>query len=169
MLAAARLAQGAVAHAFADPAAARAALLDAVALFTAVDAPYERAQALLLLARCLAGTERAAAATPTPPRRSASPTASAPGRSASRHETSWPSSAPPRRPAAATFAGLTSREAEILRLIARGAGNHDIAAQLVISVRTVERHVSNIYLKLGLEGPAAQASAATAALRHGLV
>jgi hypothetical protein len=50
MLAAARLAQGAVAHAFADPAAARAALLDAVALFTAVDAPYERAQALLLLA-----------------------------------------------------------------------------------------------------------------------
>ena len=72
-------------------------------------------------------------------------------------------------PEAATFAGLTSREAEILRLIARGSGNHDIAAQLVISVRTVERHVSNIYLKLGLEGPAARASAATAAIRHGLV
>ena len=72
-------------------------------------------------------------------------------------------------PGAVPFAGLTSREAEILRLIARGSGNHDIAAQLVISVRTVERHVSNIYLKLGLEGPAARASAATAALRHGLV
>src|SRR5215216_467195 len=44
MLAAARFAQGAVAHAFADPAAARVALLDAVALFAAVDAPYERAR-----------------------------------------------------------------------------------------------------------------------------
>lgn len=169
MLAAARLAQGAVAHAFADPAAARVALLDAVALFTAVDAPYERAQALLLLARCLASTERAAAATA----HAAEALGIAQGLGArsvvrqARDLLAELGTSP--APKAATFAGLTSREAEILRLIARGSGNHDIAAQLVISVRTVERHVSNIYLKLGLEGPAARASAATAALRHGLV
>lgn len=169
MLAAARLAQGAVAHAFADPAAARVALQDAVALFTTVDAPYERAQALLLLARCLAGTERAAAA----PAQAAEALRIAQGLGASsvvrqvRDLLAELGTSP--APAAVTFAGLTRREAEILRLIARGSGNHEIAAQLVISVRTVERHVSNIYLKLGLEGPAARASAATAALRHGLV
>jgi LuxR family transcriptional regulator, maltose regulon positive regulatory protein len=169
MLAAARFAQGAVAHAFADPAAARVALLDAVALFTTVDAPYERAQALLLLARCLAGTERAAAAAA----HAAEALGIAQGLGArsvvrqARDLLAELGTSP--APAAVTFAGLTSREAEILRLIARGSGNHEIAARLVISVRTVERHVSNIYLKLGLEGPAARASAATAALRHGLV
>jgi LuxR family transcriptional regulator, maltose regulon positive regulatory protein len=169
MLAAARFAQGAVAHAFADPAAARVALLDAVALFTEVDAPYERAQALLLLARCLAGTERAAAASAQAAEalRIAQVLGARPVVRQARDLLAELGTSP--ASAAATFAGLTSREAEILRLIARGSGNHDIAAQLVISVRTVERHVSNIYLKLGLEGPAARASAATAALRHGLV
>jgi LuxR family transcriptional regulator, maltose regulon positive regulatory protein len=169
MLAAVRFAQGAVAHAFADPAAARVALLDALALFTNVDAPYERAQALLLLARCLAGTERAAAA--TAPAAEALRIAQGLGARSlvrqARDLLAELGTSP--APEAATFAGLTSREAEILRLIARGSGNHDIATQLVISVRTVERHVSNIYLKLGLEGPAARASATTTAIRHGLV
>jgi DNA-binding CsgD family transcriptional regulator len=45
--------------------------------------------------------------------------------------------------------GLTSRETEVLRLIAAGRTNAEIAAELVLSVRTVERHVANIYAKIG--------------------
>jgi DNA-binding NarL/FixJ family response regulator len=169
MLAAASFAQGAVAHAFADPAAARVALLDAVDQFAVVDAPYERAQALLVLAACLAGSDRRPAARTNAAE--ALHIAKALGaRSLVRQARDLLAdlgTAP--APEATPFADLTRREAEILRLVARGSGNHDIAAQLVISVRTVERHISNIYLKLGLEGPAARASAAAAALRHGLV
>ena len=45
---------------------------------------------------------------------------------------------------------LTEREAEILRLISVGMTNQDIAGQLVISVATVKRHITNIYGKLGV-------------------
>jgi DNA-binding CsgD family transcriptional regulator len=44
--------------------------------------------------------------------------------------------------------GLTTREVEILRLLAHGARNKEIAAQLVVSVHTVERHLANIYVKI---------------------
>ena len=64
---------------------------------------------------------------------------------------------------------LTRREVEVLRLIATGASNHDIVATLVLSVRTVERHISNIYGKIGVEGSASRAAATTYAMRHGLV
>jgi DNA-binding CsgD family transcriptional regulator len=47
--------------------------------------------------------------------------------------------------------GLTAREAEILRLILRGAGNKDIAAALFISTSTVRNHVYNMYRKLGVK------------------
>ena len=46
---------------------------------------------------------------------------------------------------------LTQREIEVLKLIEAGASNDDIAAQLVISVATVKRHISNIYGKLGVQ------------------
>jgi DNA-binding NarL/FixJ family response regulator len=55
---------------------------------------------------------------------------------------------------------------EVLRLIAAGKGNLDIAAELVISLNTVARHVSNIFSKIGA---ANRAEAATYAYRHGLV
>jgi DNA-binding NarL/FixJ family response regulator len=45
---------------------------------------------------------------------------------------------------------ITSREAEILRLIGGGLSNNDIAQLLVISVRTVESHVSSLLAKSGL-------------------
>ncbi len=45
---------------------------------------------------------------------------------------------------------LTERELEVVRLIAQGASNHDIASKLVISEKTVKTHVSNILGKLGL-------------------
>jgi DNA-binding CsgD family transcriptional regulator len=44
--------------------------------------------------------------------------------------------------------GLTRREVEILRLIAQGARNKEIASELVVSVHTVERHLANIYAKI---------------------
>lgn len=46
------------------------------------------------------------------------------------------------------FPTLTAREREILQLIARGSTNHDIARQLVLSVKTVNNYVSNIFGKL---------------------
>lgn len=55
---------------------------------------------------------------------------------------------------------LSGREREVLALVASGASNEDIARELVMSVRTVERHLSNIYAKLGLSGKAARAAAA---------
>ena len=44
--------------------------------------------------------------------------------------------------------GLTPREAEVLRLLAAGATNQEIADALVLSVNTVERHLTNSYRKI---------------------
>jgi DNA-binding NarL/FixJ family response regulator len=62
--------------------------------------------------------------------------------------------------------GLTGREVQVLALVATGKTNRAIASELVISEKTVARHVSNIFAKLGLSSR----SAATAyAYEHGLV
>lgn len=58
---------------------------------------------------------------------------------------------------------LSGREMEILRLLAGGVSNAGIAARLVLSVNTVERHVRNVYTKLGV---ANRAEAAAIAVRH---
>jgi ATP/maltotriose-dependent transcriptional regulator MalT len=63
-------------------------------------------------------------------------------------------------------AGLTAREAEVLRLIATGKSNRDVAAMLVVSEHTVARHVQNIYAKLGVSS---RAAAAAFAVEHQLV
>jgi DNA-binding CsgD family transcriptional regulator len=69
-------------------------------------------------------------------------------------------------PLARPAAGLTAREAQILRMVAAGKTNRAIAADLFLSDKTVARHVSNIFGKLGLSSR----SAATAyAYEHGLV
>jgi DNA-binding CsgD family transcriptional regulator len=65
--------------------------------------------------------------------------------------------------------GLTAREPEVLRLVAAGKSNGEIAAALMVSIRTAERHVANIYAKLGTAGPVARAAATAYALTHGLV
>jgi len=62
--------------------------------------------------------------------------------------------------------GLTKRELEVLRRLATGETNKDIAAGLILSVRTVDRHVSNIYAKLGVSS---RAAAASYAHKHRLV
>jgi DNA-binding CsgD family transcriptional regulator len=61
--------------------------------------------------------------------------------------------------------GLTSREVEVLRLLAAHLSNREIAEALVLSVRTVERHVSNIYTKLDVHD---RRAARAYAVRHGL-
>jgi DNA-binding CsgD family transcriptional regulator len=61
---------------------------------------------------------------------------------------------------------LTRREAEVLGLLAQGLSNREIAGLLWLSDRTVERHITGLYRKIGVE----RRSEATAfALRHGLV
>ncbi|MCL4861476.1 MAG: response regulator transcription factor [Caldilineaceae bacterium] len=56
--------------------------------------------------------------------------------------------APPAAPAPALFPELTEREHEVLDLIAQGHDNAEIARRLVISLKTVRNHVSNIFSKL---------------------
>ena len=63
-------------------------------------------------------------------------------------------------------AGLSAREAEVLRLVAAGLTNRAIATALTISERTVDRHVSNIFIKLDVS---TRAAATAFAYEHGLV
>ena len=61
--------------------------------------------------------------------------------------------------------GLTEREIEVLRLVAEGRSNPDIARALVLSHKTVERHLSNIFTKLDVPS---RTAAAAYAHEHGL-
>jgi pimeloyl-ACP methyl ester carboxylesterase/DNA-binding CsgD family transcriptional regulator len=74
------------------------------------------------------------------------------------------------RPAAAAppdLADLTDRELEVLEQVAAGSNNEEIASRMYLSVRTVERHLSNVYAKLGVSGKAARAAAAARFSRLG--
>jgi DNA-binding CsgD family transcriptional regulator len=62
--------------------------------------------------------------------------------------------------------GLTAREVQILRLVAAGETNKAIAADLFVSERTVDRHLSNLYAKLGVSS---RAAATAHAYQHGLI
>jgi DNA-binding NarL/FixJ family response regulator len=61
--------------------------------------------------------------------------------------------------------GLTEREAEVLRLIASGFSNHEIAARLYVSHATVKTHVNRIFAKTGARD---RAQAVRYAFAHGL-
>ena len=61
--------------------------------------------------------------------------------------------------------GLSGREVEVLRLVAAGQTNAEIAAALVLSVKTVERHLANAYAKIGARS---RVEAATYAREHNL-
>jgi DNA-binding CsgD family transcriptional regulator len=70
------------------------------------------------------------------------------------------------RASVATWSGLTPRELGVLRLVAAAQTNKEIAGELYISVATVERHVANIYRKIGARS---RVEATSYALREGLV
>jgi DNA-binding NarL/FixJ family response regulator len=61
--------------------------------------------------------------------------------------------------------GLTARQAEVLRLLAAGLSNKQIAGQLYLSPATVERHLATVYSKIGVSG---RVEAARYAMAHGL-
>ena len=63
-------------------------------------------------------------------------------------------------------AGLTERQLEVLRLVAAGRSNREIADNLVISTRTAEHHVQDVYLRIGAKS---RAGAALFAMEHGLL
>jgi NarL family two-component system response regulator LiaR len=75
---------------------------------------------------------------------------------------SSPETSPVRQP---QTSDLTDREGEVLRLIAAGMNNRQIAEHMIISEKTVKTHVSNILSKLGLED---RTQAAIWAIKHGL-
>jgi DNA-binding NarL/FixJ family response regulator len=149
--AAALLARGRVAAAV-DQDAARAALEDAVDLFEAESAPYEAAHARLELAGVLRGLGRAAEA----------------GRAETGGRAALARLGSPAREPDGDGSPLTRREREVLRLVAQGLSNDAIAAQLFLSVRTVERHVENIYDKIDVSGRTARAAATAWAIGHGV-
>ena len=63
-------------------------------------------------------------------------------------------------------ADLTERQVEVLRLVSRGLSNSEIAERLVLSRRTVEHHVQDVYVKIGAS---TRAGAAMFAMQHGLL
>jgi DNA-binding CsgD family transcriptional regulator len=69
-------------------------------------------------------------------------------------------------PLPADLASLSGREVEVLRLVAAGHSDDEIAQRLVLSPHTVHRHIANIRTKLGL---GSRAAAAAVAARAGLV
>jgi DNA-binding NarL/FixJ family response regulator len=62
--------------------------------------------------------------------------------------------------------GLSPREVEVLRLVAAGLSNSDIAIELAVADKTVARHLSNIFTKLGV---GSRTAAAAFAYQHDLV
>ena len=67
-----------------------------------------------------------------------------------------------RRGASVDTHGLTPRELQVLRLVAAGKSNREIASALVISEHTVARHVQNIFAKLGVSSRTAASAFAFA-------
>lgn len=148
------LASGFVAEAAGDPDRARIAFEDAARLFHRVGAPWEEVRARMQLARVLREVGR--------------------GQDAVRHEdaanqlldTIRGHTAAPGRGSAPHPDTLTPRQREVLALVAQGMTNKDVAAELVLSEHTVNRHMTNILTKLG----AGSRSAAVAeAMRSGLL
>ncbi len=146
-----------------DHAGAAQAFEDASTRFQASQAPFEAARTRLELARSLARLDRGSAS-----KREAQAAREVfqrlgAARQSARAEDflkQLGSTARPDTPA------LTARQLEILRLVAQGLSNPDIATRLKLSDHTVKRHVANLLTRLGLPSRAAAAAYAT---RQGLI
>jgi DNA-binding CsgD family transcriptional regulator len=158
LLAASATALGRVLVAEGDGAAARAMLREAADRWRALDVPYEVGIARLLLGQAcrVAGDEDGALVSLRAAESAFEQLGAAPDTRRAREL---------QQRAAALPAGLTDREGEVLRLVASGRTNREIAEALYLSERTVARHLSNIFTKTGVS----TRSAATAyAFEHGL-
>ncbi|MFD0145157.1 MULTISPECIES: LuxR C-terminal-related transcriptional regulator [unclassified Streptomyces] len=152
-------ARGAVLLAEDDAPAALEALLDASRIWGELDAPYEGARSRVLVGRARQRTGDVETA-----RLELDAARQTFRRLGAAHDLARLDALTRDRPR--DTAGLSPREIEVLRLVATGRTNHAIAAELVLSEKTVARHLSNIYGKLGLSSR----SAATAyAYEHDLV
>jgi DNA-binding CsgD family transcriptional regulator len=136
------------------PERTRTALEDAADLFERSGLPYEASRARIELARALraAGHDRAAAV----------------ALARARADLDRLGAAVPERGREHDRDALTGRECDVLRLLARGRSNDEIAGELVVSVRTVESHVAAVYRKIGVGGRTARAAATAYALAHGM-
>lgn len=159
----ARLLEGEVALGAGAFEAAREACEDAIDGFSGHAAPYDAALARLALGRALSALGRADAADAEV--RAAVETLETLGAArdlrAAQREAGMPPAA-----SGAPAAELTVRELEVLRLVARGHGDQQIAEELVLSPHTVHRHVANIRTKLRQPSRAAAVAYAT---RSGLL
>lgn len=143
---------GSLAAAGSDSDRARRAYEDAIDCFEESSAPYEAALARLGLAGVLAGLGRTGHAIAEA--RAARETFARLGaeRDSARADQLL---AAPRPPTEDEFGELSPRELDVLRLVARGLSDAEIARTLVLSPHTVHRHVANIRTKLGLPSRAA--------------
>ena len=153
-------ATGSVLLAEGNPLAALTALHSAAAIWHTLDAPYEAALGRVLIAQaCRAlGDEDSAAVDLDAARRAFIRLGAAPAL-ARLDELDGKS-----EPKAA--GGLSPREVEVLRLVAAGKTNRGIASELVLSEKTIARHISNIFIKLGVS---TRAAATAYAYEHNLV
>lgn len=151
-----------------DAAAALGLARRAFSRWTSLDAPFEAARCRALLASVCAalGDEESARLERAAARAVFAELGAAPALSELEQSAPPPDARAEAVPASANDGGpLTIREAEVLRLVSAGLSNRGIAAELFISEKTVARHLSNIFTKLGLTSR----SAATAyAYQHGL-
>ncbi|MGN6701094.1 MAG: helix-turn-helix domain-containing protein, partial [Thermomicrobiales bacterium] len=154
---------GELATAAGDHAAAQAHLDEALALADACAAPYERALTLLAQAEFQVATGRPGMAQVALTAAQALLDPLDARRALARAATIATRLAAP--PTTATPDGLSRREVEVLRLLAAGQSNHAIAEALFLSPRTVQRHIANVYLKIGAHN---RAEATAYALRHRL-
>jgi DNA-binding CsgD family transcriptional regulator len=142
-------ARGAVLLAGGDARAAVVALRGAWAAWRELEAPYEAARVRVLVGLgCRAlGDEEAASMELEAARTVFAQLGAAPDlarlEALAHREAAWKAH------------GLTERELQVLRLVATGATNHAIASQLFVAEKTVDRHVSNIFTKLGVSSRAA--------------
>lgn len=147
-------ARGAVLLAEGDPRAALQPLRRAASIWRELDAPYDGARVRVLVARaCRAlGDSDTAAMELEAARTVFKELGALPDLTAI-------------DPRPKDVSGLSAREVEVLRLLAAGKSNRAIASHLVISEKTVARHVSNIFTKLDLSS---RAAATAYAYEHGM-
>ncbi|HSU35609.1 MAG TPA: LuxR C-terminal-related transcriptional regulator, partial [Propionibacteriaceae bacterium] len=150
-------ATGSVQHADGDGAGALPELRRAWQLWTTLDAPYEAARARVIIGMVLRemGDEDSAIAELTAARRTFTTLGAEP--SLRELKRLLPGELP---------AGLTAREVEVLRLVAIGKSNPAIATELVLSEKTVARHLSNIFGKIDVSS---RTAAAAYAFEHRLI